>query len=73
MKVSWKYHPTNEDTLGMVYTGRQIHSAEYYKKQTEKNWIGHVHRGNSLMKIALGNRIVGKKTVDTPRVILLVV
>ena len=36
----------------------------------QNNWIGHVLRGNSLMKIALEGRMVGKKTVDRPRVML---
>ena len=40
-------------------------------RNRQKNWLGHVLRGNSLMKIALEDRIVGKKTVGRPRVMLL--
>ena len=37
----------------------------------QNNWLGHVLRGNSLLKTALEGRMVGKKTVDRPRVMLL--
>ena len=40
-------------------------------RNRQKNWLGHVLRGNSLIKIALEGRMIGKKTVSRQRVMLL--
>ena len=39
-------------------------------RNRQKNWLGLVFRGISVMKIALEGRMVGKKTVGRPRVML---
>ena len=50
---------------------KKKHPNEYSKKQTEKNWLCHVHRGNALKEIASEGTLVGKKTVGRPRMMLL--
>ena len=54
MKVSWKEHRTNEDILCMVQEEISFMSTI---RNRQKNWLGRVLRGNSLMKIALEGRL----------------
>ena len=68
MKVSWKEHRTNEDILCMVQEERSLMSTI---RNRQKNWLGHVLRGNSLMQIASEGIMVGQKTIGRPRVMLL--
>lgn len=54
-----KGYRTNEDMLRMVR--EEIPIMTTIRKRL-KNWLGHVLRENSLMKIASNSRMVGKKT-----------
>ena len=58
----------NEDLLCMIQEERSLISTI---RNRQKNWLGHVLRGNSLIKIALEGRMIGEKTVGKPRVMLL--
>ena len=40
-------------------------------RRRQKNWIGHILRGESLLRTVLEGRIPGKKTRGRPRMMLL--
>ena len=63
-KVSWQDKKTNEEVLAAVGEERCFVQAIVKRK---KNWIGHVVRGNSLLKLVLEGRMVGKKPRARPR------
>jgi hypothetical protein len=63
-KVSWQDKKTNEEVLAAVGEERCFVQAIVKRK---KNWIGHVVRGNSLLKLVLEGRMVGKKPRGRPR------
>src|SRR5579864_9141289 len=63
-KVSWQDKKTNQEVLAAVDEERCFVQAIVKRK---KNWIGHVVRGNSLLKLALEGRMVGKKPRGRPR------
>ena len=62
LKVSLKEYSMNEDILCMVQEERSLMSTIKIDRKTV--------RSCTLMKIALEGRIVGKKTVGRPRVML---
>ena len=62
-KVSWK-DKTNEEILILVREERSFGQAVMKRK---KNRIGHVLRGNSLLKRVFEGRMVGKKLRGRPR------
>ena len=64
-RVSWEERKTNEDVLIMVDEKREL-----LNRITEKRWIGHIVRGNGLLKEVLEGRIderipKGKKRIGT--------
>ena len=63
MKVSWTEHKTNE-VLQMVDTEREM-------MDTQKRWLGHILRHDSLLRITLEGRIQGKKGCGRPRTMFL--
>ena len=63
-KVSWKDKKTNEEILISVGEVRCLVQAVMKRK---KNWIGHVVRGNSLLKLVIEGRVTGKKPRGRPR------
>ena len=63
-KVSWQDKKTNEEVLVAVGEERCFVQAIVKRK---KNWIGHVVRGNSLSKLVIEGRMVGKKPRGRPR------
>jgi hypothetical protein len=63
-KVSWKDKKTNEDVLKLVGESRHIVDIIIERK---KNWIGHVLRGDSLMRLVLEGRMEGKRPRGRPR------
>ena len=72
MKVIWKEQRTNEDIRCMVHDIHCMVHEEISLMSTirngQKNLLGHVLGGNSLMKTAYEGRVVGKKTVGRSRV-----
>ena len=63
-KVSWQDKKTNEEVLTAMGEERCVVQAIFKR---EKNWIGHVVRGNSLLKLVIEGRILGKKPRGRPR------
>jgi len=64
--ISWSEHITNE--LTMVGEQRSLMDTI---RQRQRNWIGHILRGNSLLRTVLEGEIDGRKTRGKPRMKLL--
>ena len=56
-RVSWKDRKTNEEVLDMVGEKRSIVETIVKRK---KNWIGHILRGEGLLKDVIEGRMEGK-------------
>src|SRR6476619_2704025 len=63
-KVSWMDKWTNEQVLSSMNKKRSLIKTIWNRK---KNWIGHVARGDGLMKLVLGGRMEGKRPRGRPR------
>ena len=63
--VSYK---TNEEVLKIVQEEKTLMDTI---RKRQMNWMGHVLRGNSLLKIVLEGRMEGKKTVGRPRITMM--
>ena len=63
-KVSWVERKTNEDVLIMVDEKREL---LYRITKTKKSWIGHIVRGNGLLKEAIEGRIDGRRPTGRKR------
>jgi hypothetical protein len=63
-KVSWKDKKTNEEILSLVGEERCLMKTIIKRK---KDWIGHVVRGDNLLKQVLEGRMEGKKPRGRPR------
>src|SRR5580698_1937762 len=64
-KVSLKNKKTNEEILSLVGEERCLMKRTIIKRK--KDWIGHVVRGDSLLKRVLEGRMEGKKPSGRPR------
>src|SRR6267154_6306090 len=63
-KISWKEKIRNDEILAMVNEERcPIRTIT----QRKKNWIGHVLRGNELLRDMMKGRMMGKKRAGKPR------
>ena len=56
-KVSWRDMQTNEEVLQLVQENRSLMDVIWRRK---KNWIGHILRGESLLKEVIEGRMIGK-------------
>src|SRR6476469_4061355 len=63
-KVSWMDKRTNEQILSSMNEKRSLIKTIRDRK---KNWIGHVVRGDGLMKLVLEGRMDGKRPSGRPR------
>ena len=63
-RVSWRERISNEEVLTMVNETRCLIRTICQRK---KNWIGHVLRGDGLLKDVLEGRMLGKKRQGRPR------
>ena len=63
-KVSWMDKITNEEILNKVGEKRQLISVI---RNRQKNWIGHVLRGEGLLREVMEGRMEGKRSRDRPR------
>jgi hypothetical protein len=63
-KISWMDHITNEEVLRRVGEKRSLMQTI---RMRQKNWIGHVLRGNSLLRTVLEGRLQGKHQRGRPR------
>jgi endonuclease/exonuclease/phosphatase family metal-dependent hydrolase len=59
MKVPWTAKKSNNEILRMVEEERQLLSTVVNRK---KKWLGHVLRGDSLLKLVIEGRMEGKRS-----------
>src|SRR5579863_120853 len=64
-KVSYKDRKTNEEVLDMVGEKRSLLETIVRRK---KNWIGHILRGEGLLKDVIEGRMEGKPTKRRKRI-----
>ena len=64
-KVSWVERKTNEEVLIMVEEKRELLDRI---TNTKKRWIGHIIRGNGLLKEVIEGRIDGKRPKGRKRI-----
>ena len=64
-KISWKDLKTNDEVLHFAEEERNFVVTIEKRK---KNWIGHIVRGNSLLKLVLEGRMEGKRPRGRPRI-----
>src|SRR6478736_2913620 len=57
-KVIWSDRKTNEEILGLMREERNMIRTVWERKG---NWIGHIVRGDGLMKLVLEGRLEGKR------------
>jgi len=57
-KISWRYMKTNEEVLQMVQEERSLVDVIWRSK---KNWISHMHRGESLLREVINGLMVGER------------
>jgi hypothetical protein len=57
-KISWTDKLTNEEVLERIGINRQLMSELRHRK---KNWIGHILRGDALLKEVIEGRMEGKE------------
>ena len=62
--IKWQDHITNEEVLNKVNEKRSLINT---LTRRQKNWIGHVLRGNNLIKELIEGRLYGKKRRGKPR------
>src|SRR6476469_8555561 len=63
-KVSWMDKRTNEQVRSYMNEKRSLINTIWNRK---KNWIGHVVKGDGLMKLVLEGRMEGKRLRGRPR------
>ena len=63
-KISWTKHVTNEEVLNLVEEKRSLVDTV---KTRQKNWIGHLLRGDSLQRDIMEGRLEGKRSRGRPR------
>src|SRR6476469_7344081 len=63
-KVSWMDKRTNKQVLSYMNEKRSLIKTIWDRKN---NWIGHVVRGDGLMKLMLEGRMEGKRPRRRPR------
>jgi len=64
-RISWMEKKTNEAVLSVVREKRKLIDTVVKRK---KNWIGHILRGNKLLKEVIEGRIEGKRPRRRPRI-----
>ena len=57
LKINWKDMIRNEEVLRLAHESRKIISVV---RERQKKWIGHIIRGDSLLKIAIEGHYIGK-------------
>ena len=64
-RVCWQDRIKNEEVLSMVGQKRCLVKTI---RERKKNWIGHVLRGNGLLRDVLEGRMLGKRPKGRPRI-----
>ena len=68
LKIKWQDKVRNEQVLIMAAEGRKMIATI---RERQKRWIGHILRGDSLLKLAIEGRYVGKPKRGRKRTMLL--
>ena len=63
-RISWTEHKTNEEVLKMVEEKRSLMDII---RTRQKNWIGHITRGDSLQREIMEGRMERKREKGRPR------
>ena len=63
-KISWSDKISNDEVLARVNEKKCIITTIIQRK---KNWIGHVMKGEGLLRDVLDGKMFGKKRTGTPR------
>ena len=58
LKISWRDHKTNEEVLRMVEEERTLITKI---RRRQKTWIGHIFRGNGLLKDIMEGKFEGRR------------
>ena len=64
MKIPWISRKTNEEVLEMVNEKRGLLDRI---NKTQKRWVGHMMRGDSLLREVIEGRMEGKRAAGRPR------
>src|SRR5688572_21563806 len=64
-RVCWQDRIKNEEVLSMVGQKRCLVKTI---RERKKNWIGHMFRGNGLLRDVLEGRMLGKRPKGRPRI-----
>ena len=64
-KISWKDLKTSDEVLLLV--GEERNLVKTIEKR-KKNWIGHIVRGNGLLKLVPEGRMEGQRPRGRPRI-----
>ena len=67
-KVSWREHKTNEEILQKVGEERSLLKTI---RERQRKWIGHIMRGDSLLRDIFEGRMEGRRKRGRPRTMLL--
>ena len=67
-KISWRDRMSNEKVLGLVKEKRSIMNIITERK---KRWIGHILRGNGLLREVTEGRMIGKRPRGRKRAMML--
>ena len=67
-KISWTEHKTNEEVLKQVEEKREMINTI---RKRQKTWMGHIMRGDSLLREIMEGQLKGKRTRGRPRNMLL--
>ena len=59
MEISWRDHKTNEEVLRMVGVERTLILTI---RRRQKNWMGHILRGDGLQKDIMDGKFEGRKS-----------
>src|SRR6218665_1329100 len=67
-KISWIEHITNEEVMAMFGEERTLRNTI---RKRQRKWIGHILRGDSLLRTVMEGKMKGKKRRGRPRWMLL--
>src|SRR6218665_2883232 len=68
-RISWMEHRTNEAILKIVDEKRSLIGII---RSRQRNWLGNIMRGDSILRTIIVGRMEGKKKRGRPRMMLLV-
>ena len=67
-KISWTEHIMNDQVLTMVGEQRSLMDTV---RERQRNWIGYILRGNSLLRTVLERKVEGRRTRGKSRMKIL--